>query len=267
MITYPEIDPVILRITDTLQIRWYGVMYLVSFALAWVVLRVRTRGLPGWENTEKLNDLIFYAAIGAIAGGRLGYCLFYQLPLCLSSPLQIFKVWEGGMSFHGGLLGVVVATAYFVKHYRLRFWDVADIIAPAVPLGLGFGRLGNFINGELWGKVTNVPWAMVFPQAGMYPRHPSPLYGVLGEGVLLFVLLWWYARKPRSRGALAGAFFLGYGLIRIVEEFFRVPDPQYGYIAWGWLTAGQLLCVPMLIAGMWLMFRNQEKTGESCVLI
>jgi phosphatidylglycerol:prolipoprotein diacylglycerol transferase len=264
MIPYPDINPVIFRITDALQIRWYGLMYLIGFSLAWLIMRLRTKNIPGWENTERLNDLIFYAATGAILGGRIGYCLFYNLHFLLTHPLNIFKIWEGGMSFHGGLIGVILGTWLFVRHYRLSYWEVADIMAPAVPLGLGLGRLGNFINGELWGKITTVPWGMVFPTADLYPRHPSPLYGVLGEGILLFIIVWWYARIPRPVGSVAGVFFLGYGIIRIIEEFFRMPDPQYGYLAFGWLTMGQLLCIPMVIAGIYLIMRN-KKHPSLCV--
>ena len=254
MIEYPHINPVILHISDTFQIRWYGVTYLVAFALGWLTIRLRTKHLPGWEDGERLNDLVFYCAIGVVLGGRIGYQLFYGLSVWIAHPLQLFKIWEGGMSFHGGLLGVVVATGLFARHYHERYWEVADKIAPAVPIGLAMGRMGNFINGELWGRVTDVPWAMVFPHAGRLPRHPSPLYGILLEGVLLFIIVWIYSNKPRPTGSVAGLFLLGYGLIRIVEEFFREPDPQYGYLAFDWLTMGQILCVPMIVAGLFLMF-------------
>jgi phosphatidylglycerol:prolipoprotein diacylglycerol transferase len=254
MMQYPNINPVILHITDTLQIRWYGVMYLIGFAASWLVIRLRTKHLPGWETTDRLNDLLFYTALGVIFGGRIGYMLFYALPDWLSSPTEIFKIWQGGMSFHGGLLGVVISTWLFSRRYQIAFWTLGDIIAPAIPLGLLTGRIGNFINGELWGRVTDVPWAMVFPHAGALPRHPSQLYAVLLEGVLLFIILWIYSAKVRKTGAIAGMFLLGYGCIRIFEEFFRQPDPQYGYLAFGWLTMGQLLCLPMILFGLYLIY-------------
>ncbi len=267
MLEYPNINPVILHITDTFQIRWYGVMYLVGFAAGWVLLRLRTKSLPGWETTDKLNDLLFYVALGVILGGRIGYMLFYALPDWLAHPTELFKIWQGGMSFHGGLLGVVVATWYFSRRFQDPFWVIGDLIAPVIPIALGAGRVGNFINGELWGRVTDVPWAMVFPHAGPLPRHPSQLYAVLLEGVLLFTLLWIYSSKPRKRGAVAGLFLLGYGCIRIFEEFFRQPDPQYGYLAFGWLTMGQLLCLPMILVGLLLMVcpaRTPKTTLQDC---
>lgn len=254
MLPYPNINPVLLHITDALQIRWYGLMYLIAFALSWILIRIRTKKLAGWETTERLNDLIFYTALGVVLGGRIGYMLFYALPDLLSSPFALFKIWQGGMSFHGGLIGVFISTAFFSKHFKIPFWQVGDIIAPAVPVGLAAGRIGNFINGELWGRVTDVPWAMVFPHAGPFARHPSPLYAVLLEGVLLFTIVWIYSRKTREQGKVAGLFILGYGLIRVFEEFFRQPDPQYGYLAFGWLTMGQILCLPMILLGLFLLF-------------
>jgi phosphatidylglycerol:prolipoprotein diacylglycerol transferase len=267
MLQYPNINPVILHITDTLQIRWYGVMYLVGFALAWLIIRLRTKHLSNWQTTDRLNDLIFYSALGVILGGRIGYMLFYSLPDWLSSPSELLKIWQGGMSFHGGLIGVTISTWLFTRHYKMAFWALGDIICPAVPLALGVGRIGNFINGELWGRVTDMPWGMVFPHAGVLPRHPSQLYAVLLEGILLFLILFIYSRKPRKQGAVSGLFFLGYGCIRIFEEFFRQPDPQYGYLAFGWLTMGQILCLPMIFIGLYLLFvykaipKTQENLG------
>lgn len=257
MLNYPEINPVALHISDTLQIKWYGIMYLLGFALCWLAVRVRTRTQPGWESTEKLNDLLFYVALGVILGGRIGYMLFYALPDLLTDPLQLFKIWQGGMSFHGGLIGVILALMLYARHYRLPFLVVSDLIAPAVPLALCTGRMGNFINGELWGRATDVSWAMIFPHVDQIPRHPSQLYAVLLEGFLLFTLLWCYSKKPRPLGTLSGAFLMGYALIRIAEEYFRQPDPQYGYLAFGWLTMGQLLCLPMLIFGLYLFCLNR----------
>ncbi len=264
MLQYPNINPVILHITETLQIRWYGVMYLVGFMLAWCVIRYRSKALPGWEQRDKANDLIFYTAIGVILGGRIGYMLFYALPDWFASPSELFKIWQGGMSFHGGLIGVFIATWVFCRHMKEPYWKVADIIAPGVPLALACGRLGNFINGELWGRITDVPWAMVFPHAGPWPRHPSQLYAILLEGFLLFIILWFYSAKPRKTGSIAGLFLLGYGCIRIFEEFFRQPDPQYGYLAFGWLTMGQVLCIPMIVFGLYMMICYGQ-SHKSCL--
>jgi len=263
MLQYPNINPVILHITDTLQIRWYGVMYLIGFAACWLAARVRTKNLPGWETTDRLNDLLFYTALGVILGGRIGYMLFYALPDWLQDPSELFKIWQGGMSFHGGLLGVAISTWCFSRRYQLPILAVGDIMAPTIPLALATGRLGNFINGELWGRVTDVPWAMIFPHAGPLPRHPSQLYAVLLEGVLLFTILWIFSRKPRKTGSVSGLFLLGYGCIRIFEECFRQPDPQYGYLAFGWLTMGQVLCLPMIALGLYLIFMPTKPTTTS----
>ena len=263
MLTYPEINPVLISFSDHLQIRWYGVMYLLAFACCWLLIRVRTRRVPGWLSVDRLNDLMSYTAMGVILGGRLGYLLFY-LPLeWLHDPLLAFKVWQGGMSFHGGLMGVMVSTWLFCRHTRESYIAVGDWIAPAIPVGLAFGRWGNFINAELWGRVTDVPWAMVFPGAGPFPRHPSQLYAILFEGFFLFTVLWIYARKPRKSGAVMGLFLMGYGIIRFCEEFFRQPDPQYGYLAFDWLTMGQLLCLPMILLGLYCMLmRNPETQSQ-----
>ncbi|MCS5712551.1 prolipoprotein diacylglyceryl transferase [Candidatus Berkiella aquae] len=264
MIEYPNINPVALHITDAFQIRWYGIMYLVGFVACWLAARIRTKSLPGWESPERLNDLLFYTAMGVVLGGRIGYMLFYAMPDWLEDPLQLFKIWQGGMSFHGGLLGVIISTALFARHQQYPFWVIGDIIAPTVPLAIATGRLGNFINGELWGKVTDVPWAMVFPQAGFLPRHPFPLYAIALEGGLLFMLVWLYSSKQRHVGAVSGIFLLGYGVIRIFEEFFRQPDPQYGYFAFGWLTMGQILCLPMILFGLYLLLKPRQQPYEFC---
>lgn len=259
MLTHPNFDPVIIAFTDHLQIRWYGFLYLVAFAIAWWLMRLRTRHAPGWESTDKLNDFLFYTAMGVIVGGRLGYLLFYMPLAWLDDPLLVFKVWQGGMSFHGGLLGVLTSTWLFCRHTHTGFVQLGDWLAPCVPLGLAMGRLGNFINAELWGRVTTVPWGMVFPNAGALPRHPSQLYAILLEGVLLFSILWIFAKKPRKPGMVMGLFLVGYGVIRFIEEFFREPDPQYGTLAWGWLTMGQILCVPMMLFGLYWMFAYQAR--------
>ncbi len=261
MLEYPNIDPVIFSFTDAIAIRWYGVTYVLGFIVAWFLLRHRTKHLPGWESTDTLADFFFYAAMGVILGGRLGYMLFYNIGMLFEDPVSFFKVWEGGMSFHGGLIGVMLGIWYFARKHQLSFLQIGDRIAPGVPLALGFGRIGNFINAELWGKVTDVPWGMVFPGAGPLPRHPSQLYAVALEGVLLFIIVWCYSAKPRALGNVSGVFLIGYGLIRSFEELFRVPDPQFGYLAFGWLTMGQVLCVPMILLGVYFIRKEFEPRG------
>ena len=253
MITYPEIDPIAFSI-GSFAVRWYGLTYLAGFTAFWLLGRVRAARLqPAWRPTE-IDDLLFYAAIGVILGGRLGYVLFYDTARTLAEPLSVFKVWQGGMSFHGGLLGVLVAMAWYARSTGRTFFQVTDFIAPLVPLGLGFGRLGNFINAELWGKVTELPWGMVFPgAAGALPRHPSQLYQALLEGVALFIILWLFSRRPRPAMAVSGVFLIGYGVFRSLVEFVRVPDQHLGYLAFDWLTMGQLLSLPMVLAGVLLV--------------
>lgn len=252
MLPYPNIDPVALDL-GFLQIHWYGLMYLVGIGGAWFLASRRLNAFdPTWSK-EKLSDLVFWVAMGVILGGRLGYVLFYDLPAYIANPLLILEVWKGGMSFHGGLIGVMLATLWFAKRNGKSFFELMDFIAPLVPIGLGAGRIGNFINAELWGKVTDVPWAMVFPTGGPEPRHPSQLYQFALEGVALFVILWIYSRKPRPTMAVSGLFAVCYGIFRFIVEFVRVPDAQLGYLAWGWLTMGQVLCVPMVLAGLGLM--------------
>ncbi len=254
MLTYPDIDPIAFEL-GPLKVHWYGLMYLIGFATAWWLGRRRAgEDWRGWKPAE-LDDLIFYVAIGVIVGGRLGYVLFYDFERFLAAPSSILALWRGGMSFHGGLVGVLLAMALYGRRTGRSFFQVADFVAPLIPPGLGAGRLGNFINGELWGKVSDVPWAMVFPdpRAGSLPRHPSQLYQMLLEGVALFVLLWVYSRKPRPTMAVSGLFLVGYGVARFVVEFVRVPDAQLGYLAFGWLTMGQLLTIPMLVFGVLLL--------------
>jgi len=262
MLTYPDIDPVALSL-GPLKIHWYGIMYLVGFGAAWWLGNLRAR-LPGSPlATEQISDLIFYGALGAVLGGRVGYILFYDFANYLENPLTILKVWEGGMAFHGGLIGVAVAMWLYSRKLNLRFFVVTDFLAPLVPIGLGAGRIGNFINGELWGRTTDVPWGMVFPYAGELPRHPSQLYQAGMEGLFLFLILWFYSNKPRPTMAVSGLFLIGYGIFRIVAEFFRQPDAHIGYLALGWLTEGQLLSLPMVIAGAILMlfaYRRQVQT-------
>lgn len=260
MLPYPNIDPVALDL-GFLQIHWYGLMYLVGIGGAWFLASRRLHAFdPTWSK-EKLSDLVFWVAMGVIVGGRLGYVLFYDLPAYIANPLLILEVWKGGMSFHGGLLGVMLATLWFARRNGKSFFELMDFIAPLVPIGLGAGRIGNFINAELWGKVSDVPWAMVFPTGGPVPRHPSQLYQFALEGVALFTILWFYSRKPRPTMAVSGLFAVCYGIFRFIVEFVRVPDAQLGYLAWGWLTMGQVLCVPMVLAGLGLMVYAYKRQG------
>ncbi len=253
MLHYPNINPIAFHI-GPLPVHWYGIMYLIGFASAWGLGVYRARSSQGQWNMDLITDLLFYCAMGVILGGRIGYVLLYDLPALIHNPLFLFKVWDGGMSFHGGLIGVLIAVTLYCRKTKKSFFHVTDFIAPFVPIGLGAGRLGNFINGELWGRVTTVPWGMVYPHAGPLPRHPSELYELLLEGVLLFIILWFFSKKQKPKMAVSGLFLLCYGCFRIFAEFFRVPDPQYGYLAWGWLTVGQLYSLPMVLLGAWLIW-------------
>ena len=250
-----QIDPVALSI-GSLQLRWYGLMYLAGFGLGWMLGRWRaSRPGSGWTGPD-VDDLLTCVMIGIILGGRIGYVLFYDLPVYTHDPMEIVRIWNGGMSFHGGLLGVLGAFWYFARTRGRTFLEVSDFIAPLIPQGLFFGRLGNFINGELWGKVSDAPWAVVFPGAGPLPRHPSQLYEAALEGLALFIMVWVFSLKPRKTGAVSGLFALGYAVFRFAVEFVRMPDAQLGYLAFGWLTMGQLLCVPLMLAGAWLLCRK-----------
>ncbi|GAB6068374.1 prolipoprotein diacylglyceryl transferase [Methylothermus subterraneus] len=262
MLPYPRIDPVAIHV-GPLKIHWYGLMYLFGFLGAWILARFRAPRF-GWR-AEEIDDLVFYGALGVVLGGRIGYMLFYNLGLFLRDPLSLFRVWEGGMSFHGGLLGVLVAMGWFARKHGRGYFEVTDFIAPLVPIGLFFGRIGNFINGELWGKVTDLPWGMVFPTGGKLPRHPSQLYEALLEGVALFAILWLYSAKPRPRMAVSGLFLLGYGSFRFLVEFIREPDAHIGYLAFGWLTMGQVLSFPMIAAGLglWVWAYRHGKASDA----
>ena len=264
MFTFPQFNPVFISL-GPLSIHWYGVMYIIAFGGAWVLASYRRNMKPNQWSTDQISDLVFYGAIGSVVGGRLGSVFFYNFDRFLVDPLWVFRVWEGGMSFHGGLLGVGVALYFYSKSLRKGFWETIDFIVPFVPFGLGAGRIGNFIGGELWGRPTDVPWGMVFPHVDQLPRHPSQLYEVALEGVALFILLWWFSSKPRPRLAVSGVFALGYGSFRFFIEFFREPDQQIGIIAFEWLTMGQLLSVPMAAGGMLLLFLSYNKQKNSTV--
>jgi phosphatidylglycerol:prolipoprotein diacylglycerol transferase len=256
MLVHPQFDPVALSL-GPLQIHWYGLTYLAAFGL-FMFLAMRRVQRPhfaaaGWTRRD-VEDMLFLGVLGVVVGGRIGYALFYKPGEYLAAPLQILMVWKGGMSFHGGLLGVIAAMAWFARSRRRPFLQVMDVVAPCVPTGLAAGRIGNFINGELWGRAADpaLPWAMIFPQSGSnLPRHPSQLYQFALEGMLLFVLLWWYASKPRHTGQVSGAFLVGYGVFRFAAEFFREPDSFLGLRALN-LSQGQWLSLPMIAVGVWM---------------
>ena len=261
MFAYPHPDPVALSL-GPLQVRWYGLMYLVGFLAAWWLAR-RRAARPGstWTPTE-VDDLIFYCALGVIFGGRLGWILFYGTERIFTDPLGLLRIWEGGMSFHGGLAGVLVALAMFANRRGRRIADVFDFAAPLPAIGFGAGRIGNFINGELWGKPTGVPWAVVVDGVAL---HASQLYEAVFEGLVLFLILWWFTAKPRPRLAPSGLFLLCYGVFRFAIEFVRVPDANRGYLLLDWMTMGQILSLPMIIAGIWMLaiaYRRREPSGN-----
>lgn len=256
MLVHPHIDPVAIQI-GPLAVHWYGLMYLVAFTLFMALARLRLRQVPfdrvvdGAQWTKQdIDDILFFGVLGAILGGRLGYVLFYKLSYYAAHPLEVLAVWQGGMSFHGGFLGVVVAMLWFAYRRQRHWLRVTDFIAPCVPTGLAAGRLGNFINGELWGRAADpsLPWAMLFSVAGPVPRHPSQIYQLLLEGLLLFVLLWWFARRERPLGQVSAAFLIGYGFFRFVAEYFREPDDFLGLLSLG-LSMGQWLSLPMVVLG------------------
>lgn len=264
MIPYPDIDPTIVRI-GPVEIRWYGVMYLLGFAASYLLFRhqVKKKGLEGTVTKQIVEGLYFWVILGLILGARLGYVLFYNPGYYLSHPLKVLAVWEGGMSFHGGLIGVVVAGVFFCRAHRMDFWLMADLFVPTAPVGIGLGRLANFINGELYGRASGVPWAMIFPEGGDIPRHPSQLYEMFFEGVALFVILWGLKEKVRTRGLVLAAFLVLYGLFRFGLEFTRQPDPHLGFIIGG-LSMGQLLSALMVACGTGLaVLRKSAARGRS----
>ena len=250
-IPYPNIDPVFLRI-GPVQLRWYGPMYMLSFIIGFFVMRRYAKYRKLNLSTDDLYDLLFYLILGVMVGGRLGYVLFYDLSTYIRDPLSIFAIWQGGMSFHGGFVGMVLATIWITRKKRWDFWQIADLVSAVAPIGLGLGRIGNFINGELYGRPTNVAWAMVFPEGGNVPRHPSQIYEVLLEGLLLFFILRWIYRKNFYRGTVFWALLAFYGLFRFLVEFVREPDVQIG-LDLGPFTRGQELTFPMLVIGTAMM--------------
>jgi phosphatidylglycerol:prolipoprotein diacylglycerol transferase len=263
MLVHPQFSPIALQI-GPVAIHWYGLTYLVAFGLfIWLgAQRVKLAQFAqsGWTRRD-VEDLLFYGVLGVVIGGRLGYVLFYKPGYYAANPLEVLAVWKGGMAFHGGLLGVLVAMAWFARAKGRRFLEVTDLIAPCVPTGLASGRIGNFINGELWGRAADpsLPWAMRFPQSGTdIARHPSPLYQFALEGLLLFVLLWWYAKKPRGLGQVSGMFLIGYGVFRFIAEYFREPDSFLGLLALN-MSMGQWLCVPMIAGGIALWWTGRQR--------
>ena len=259
MLTFPNIDPVALSL-GPVKIHWYGLMYLIAFVAGWWLARLRARQPGSGWNEDEVADVVFYIALGVILGGRIGSILFYNFSAFTEDPLMLLRIWEGGMSFHGGFIGVVIAFFLYARNTNRSFFQVADFLAPMFPLGLGAGRVGNFINGELWGRVTDVPWGMVFPGAGDAPRHPNQIYQFLGEGVILFIIVWVYSSKPRPTMAVSGLFCIVYGIYRFLVEFVREPDAHLGFIAFDWLTMGQLLSLPMVLIGLLLMWLAHTDT-------
>lgn len=262
LLTHPQFNPIALQITDGFGVHWYGLMYLTAFmGFLWFGrLQLKQKPWFAW-NLQMLDDAMFYGALGVVLGGRLGYVLFYQPVYFLSHPTEIFAVWQGGMSFHGGFLGVLVAMALFTRKYPQPWLKVMDFVAPLVPFGLGAGRMGNFINGELWGRPTHADWGMIFPQVDAVPRYPSQLFQFALEGVALFALLWWFSKKQRPVGAISALFLIGYGSFRFLAEFTRQPDDFLGLLSFG-LSMGQWLSLPMVLIGIWMMWAAYQHRFE-----
>ncbi|MBU0744439.1 MAG: prolipoprotein diacylglyceryl transferase [Gammaproteobacteria bacterium] len=262
MLSYPQIDLIAIQI-GPIKVYWYGITYLIGFGLAWILAKIRANKLNYQWESEVISDFIFYCALGGIIGGRLGYVLLYQPLEILNDPLFVFKIWLGGMSFHGGLIGLICGLFLFAKKMKISFLEMLDFASPLAPLGIALGRIGNFINSELWGRVTTTPWGMIFPNGGPLPRHPSQLYESFAEGVLLFTIIWIYSSKPRPRGTTCGLFLLGYGVFRFICEFFREPDVFIGFIALNWLTMGQLLSLPMIAIGIYMLWHYNKKSPSA----
>ena len=260
--TYPKIDPFVIQFSENIGVRWYGLMYVIGFLSFLFLGKLRARRPNSPVTPEQVDDMMFYGAIGVIVGGRMGEMFFYKFSQLIADPFSLFRIWEGGMSFHGGIIGVTVAMLILAKKWGIAPLKIGDFISPLVPIGLGAGRMGNFINGELWGRPTDVSWGMIFPHVDQQPRHPSQLYEVLGEGVLLFILVWFYSKKPRPTGAVTGVFLLGYGIARSFIEFFRTPDDS-DFLGIKWLTEGQLLSIPMIIIGLFLILWAYKRQGTN----
>lgn len=263
MFVRPDFDPIAFSI-GPLAVHWYGLMYLLSFVIGWGMGIVRTRQSHVHWQSEEVGDFLFYVVLGVVFGGRIGYVLLYQPEFYFHHPLQVFAIWDGGMSFHGGMLGVFIASAWFAHKTRRAFFQITDFVAPIVPIGLFFGRIGNFINGELVGRVTDVPWGMVYPHIGPQLRHPSELYEAALEGLVLFTILWIYAARPRPRMAVSGVFLIGYGCFRFFCEFFRQPDAFAGFIAFDWMTLGQVYSAPMVVVGVGLLVWAHIRRDPNC---
>ena len=263
MLPYPQIDPVAIAL-GPVKVHWYGLAYLAGLAFAWW-LAVRRSRVPGAAVArEQVDDLIFFGALGVVLGGRIGYAIFYGGDRLAEDPTWLLRVWQGGMSFHGGMLGVMLAMYLFARRRQIGLGALLDFVAPLVPIGLAFGRLGNFIGQELWGRPTDAPWAMVFPNDPLQlARHPSQLYQFALEGILLGIILIWFSSRPRPTWAVSGLFSLGYGCMRFAVEFFREPDQHIGYQALGWMTRGQLLCLPMIALGIFLLVFAYRGAGAS----
>ena len=265
MFTHPQFDPIAIKL-GPLKVHWYGIMYLVAFVGCFWLSRYRARTQPLTRplSPQQISDLLFYAALGVVLGGRLGYCLFYQPNLFVEFGggfpwWGVLKIYQGGMSFHGGLLGVLFAMWLYGRSVGAGFIHMTDFFSPVVPFGLFCGRIGNFINGELWGRPTDVPWAMVFPQHDQLPRHPSMLYEAGLEGLALWALLWWFSSKQRPRGAVSAMFLIGYGTARFLVEFVREPDAQLGFIAFNWVTMGHILSLPMIVLGLIILIISYRR--------
>lgn len=248
---FPEIDPIAISL-GSIKIHWYGLTYLFGFAGVWIFGKMRAKKPYSPITPDGVEDLVFYGAMGAILGGRLGYVIFYNFAKFIEDPMMIIRVWQGGMSLHGGVIGVMMAYSLMAKKYHCKTFQLIDFLAPLSCFGLFFGRIGNFINAELWGKTTDVPWGIIFPGAGPLPRHPSQLYEAFLEGIVIFIILWTYTAKERPYLAPTGLILFLYGSFRFFVEFYRMPDAHIGYIAFGWLTQGQVLSIPMILIGMTL---------------
>lgn len=270
-IAFPDFNPIAFQV-GPLKVHWYGIGYVVSIMLGWFYARRLIANDRLWRggkaplNAQQLDDFVLYAAIGIVVGGRLGYALFYDLPNVIADPLRILRVYDGGMSFHGGLIGTTIAMILFARAHKIAVWSLFDLVSIVAPIGLGIVRVANFINGELWGRVTDVPWAVVFPTGGPFPRHPSQLYESALEGIVLLSVLSILAYGPKKLkvpGFITGVFVCGYGLSRIAVEFVREPDPQLGYLYGGWLTMGMLLSIPMLAVGLWAIWRARRAAATA----